>query len=256
MHLFEHKHKSENTPLSAQSLLGNRESFLLEVDHLLICALEEGIGVSILQEFGLHCSNQIVQHVGQGTASTILFFENAYIELLWVKDEKIAKQQARQPGLAPLTRARWQQTGASPFGVGLRFKPIPTHLRRRRARKYRTECVFEGMSVSLAAENLANLDEPLCFVVPEAIAFTNWLDHSSEAHRRLISHPLGIKKLTGVKITVDSDKELTNAVSILKDNGVIAVERGTSPLLELTFDSGLKEKVFDARPILPICLRY
>jgi hypothetical protein len=255
MSLFE-REEIQNTSLPTQSPLASKESFLLEVDRLFICASQGELGVSILQEFGLHCSHQIVQHLGQGIASTVLFFENAYIELIWVEDEKIAEQQARQPGLAPLSRTRWQQTGASPFGVGLRCQPIPTYFRRRRARKYRMECLLEEIPVRLAAENLANLEEPLCFLVPEALAFTNWLDRSLETHRQLISHPVGVKKLTGVKITVDSNQKLTHAVSLLQDNGVIAIERGTSPLLELTFDSGIAQKVFDTRPILPICLKY
>ena len=117
------------------------------------------------------------------------------------------------------------------------------------------ECMPKEMPVRLAAENLANLEEPLCFLVPEALAFTNWLDHSLETHQQLISHPLGIKKLTGVKITVDSNKEPTHALSLLQNNGIVTIERGHSPLLELTFDGGIAQKFFDARPILPICLK-
>jgi hypothetical protein len=108
----------------------------------------------------------------------------------------------------------------------------------------------------LAAENLARVEEPICFVIPDSIALTTWLDHSLDAHQQLISHPLGVRTLTGIKITLNSDKELTNAVSLLDCNGIVTIERGTAPLLELTFDSGTKAKILDARPMLPIQLRY
>lgn len=255
MSSFKHTYELENAPPLAQLPLVSKKDFLLAVDRLFICASQKEISVSALQEIGLQCSHQVVKHLGQEIASTILFFENAYIELIWVDGEKIAERQAKQPGIAPLTRAHWQRTGASPFGIGLRCQPIPALFRRRRAKKCRIECMPKEMPVRLAAENLANLEEPLCFLVPEALAFTNWLDRSLETHQQLISHPLGIKKLTGVKITVDSNKELTHAVSLLQDNDIVTIERGSYPLLELTFDGGIAQKFFDARPILPICLK-
>jgi hypothetical protein len=67
---------------------------------------------------------------------------------------------------------------------------------------------------------------------------------------------LGVRTLTGVKITLNSDKELTNAVALLDRNSIVAIERGTTPLLELTFDGGTKGKILNARPMLPILLRY
>lgn len=256
MSFFKDTYELEDVSPPAQLPLASKEDSLLAVDRLFICASQKEISVSILQEFGLHCSHQVVKHLGREIASTILFFENAYVELIWVDEEKIAEQQTKQLGIAPLTRAHWQRTGASPFGIGLRCQPIPTLFRRRRANKCRMDCIPKEMPVRLAAENLAILAEPLCFLVPEALAFTNWLDRSLETHQRLISHPLGIKKLTGVKITVDSNNELTHAVSLLQNNGIATIERGRSPLLELTFDGGIAQNFFDARPTLPICLKY
>jgi hypothetical protein len=111
-------------------------------------------------------------------------------------------------------------------------------------------------SINFSAENLANVEEPICFTIPNNIALTTWLDRTRANHQQLISHPLEVKKLTGVKITVNSHRGLTNAVALLEDNGIIAIDRGQSPLLELIFDENAKGKVVDARPILPIVLKY
>lgn len=224
---------------------------LLEVDHLVVYVSEGTTSVSVLQEFGLHCSSRRVQRPEQGTASQIIFFENAYLELIWVEDEQAVEEYAARTGIDILKRTRWQQSRASSFGVGLRYASGTAD-----QRKYWVEWMRSHTYINLAAENLASLEEPLCFVIPDSIALTTWLDRSLEAHQQLISHPLGVRTLTGVKITVNSDKELTNSVSLLDRNGIVAIKRGTSPLLELTFDGGAKGKILDARPMLPILLRY
>jgi hypothetical protein len=224
---------------------------LLEVDHLVIYVSEGSTSVSVLQEFGLHCSSRRVQRPEQGTASQIIFFENAYLELIWVEDERAVEEYAARTGFDILKRTRWQQTRASPFGVGLRCESGTVD-----QKQYWAEWMRSHTYINLAAENLARVEEPLCFVIPDSIALTTWLDCSIEAHQQLISHPLGVRTLTGIKITLNSDKELTNAVSLLDRNGIVTIERGTAPLLELTFDSGTKAKILDARPMLPIQLRY
>lgn len=231
------------------------EDFLLEVDHIFVCTPVGGTVASVLQELGLHYSGDIARHVGQGTASNVIFFQNAYLELIWIEDKKAVEQTAAQTGLDLLTRTGWQQTRASPFGVGLRSKPgLPPP--RSRASKCWAEWMRPDTVIHFATDNLTNAAEPVCFVIPECIALTSRLDSTSEAHRQLVSHPLGVKYLTGVKITVASDAELTNTVSMLSGNRVITLARGLAPLLELTFDGGFQAQVLDARPTLPILLKY
>ena len=241
----------EQKTVMGTQLLTVVNDLLLEVDHLVVYVTEGATSVSVLQEFGLHCSSRRVQRPEQGTASQIIFFENAYLELIWVEDERAVEEYAARTGFDILKRTRWQQTRASPFGVGLRCESGTVD-----QKQYWAEWMRSHTYINLAAENLASVEEPICFVIPDSIALTTWLDHSLEAHQQLISHPLGVRTLTGIKITLNSDKELTNAVSLLDRNGIVTIERGTAPLLELTFDSGNKAKILDARPMLPIQLRY
>jgi hypothetical protein len=231
------------------------DDFLLEVDHIFVHTIKGAARVSVLQELGLHCSDHLVRRVEQGTASKIIFFENAYLELIWIEDEHAVEQQAVRTGIDILGRFHWQHTGASPFGIGLRGKSGTAELMPH-SNPHWAEWMRPEMSIRFAAENLASVEEPIYFVIPDSIALTTWLDRSCEAHRQLISHPLGVRKLTGVKITVNSDKELTDAVSLLCLHGVVAIERGMSPLLEITFDSASRGKIIDARPVLPIVLKY
>ncbi|MHC5762548.1 VOC family protein [Nostoc sp.] len=231
------------------------DDFFLEVDHIFVCTTKDTESISVLQELGLHCSNQAVQHFKQGTASKIIFFENTYLELIWIEDKHLLEQQSVHTGVHTLSRLHRQHIRASPFGVGLRRKFNHGNLRFH-STLYWSEWMRPQMSISFAAENLVNQEEPFCFMIPDSIALTAWLDPSLTAHQKLISHPLGVKKLTSVKITINSDKHLTDAISLLSTHSSVAIERGESPLLELTFDEGIREKNLDARPILPILLKY
>lgn len=249
-------HQLEKALISIPSTPVNADDFLLEVDHIFICATESLQGVAVLQEFGLYCHELTVRRAGQGTASTIVFFENTYLELISIEDENTVEQYAARTGIDFLARAHWQQTtGVSPFGIGLRGKPKTAELMPDDGQHWAEETRLDVFT-HFAAENLASLEEPICFVIPETLALTTWLDLSCEAHQRLISHPLGVRKLTGIKIIVNSDKELTDAISLLSENGVVAIEQGRSPLLELTFDGGTRGQILDARPMLPILLKY
>ena len=231
------------------------DDFFLEIDHIFVCTTKDAESISVLQELGLHCSNQAVQHFKQGTASKIIFFENTYLELIWIEDKHLVEQQSVHTGVHTLSRLHGQHTRASPFGVGLRRKFNHGNLRSH-SNLYWSEWMRSQMSISFAAENLVNQEEPFCFMIPDSIALTAWLEPSLTAHQKLISHPLGVKKLTSVKITINSDKHLTDAMSLLSTHSAVAIERGESPLLELTFDEGIREKNLDARPILPILLKY
>ncbi|GAA6624138.1 VOC family protein [Scytonema sp. NUACC26] len=230
-------------------------SFILEVDHIFVCTTKYVAEALVLQELGLHCSSCLVRRVEQGTASRIIFFENTYLELIWVEDERAFERHFGCNGIHTLARFDWQRTGASPFGFGLRSKfrtaKSPLSFRQRRIENTRSD-----LSVRFATPNVVSLEEPICFVIPNSIALTTWFNASLPEHQQLISHPLGVNKLTGVKVTVSSDRSLSRAISLLCLHGIVTIEKGTSPLLELTFDSEIRGKILDARPILPILLKY
>jgi hypothetical protein len=231
------------------------DNFLLEIDHLLIFALEEILEVSILQEFGLCCNTQIIRRVEQGTASRVFFFENVYLEVVWLEDKERARQHAIDTGIDILARTCWQQTGASPFGIGLRCKrEIDDFMPYSKIHRFRRNQL--DRSIKFSQENLAHLTEPLCFTIPNHLALTTLINCSCQQHRQLIYHPLGVKKLTSTNITINGNEKLTNTISLLDRHNVLTIQRGIFPLLDLTFDNNLKQKIIDFRPILPMLINY
>jgi len=228
---------------------------LLEIDHVLLYLADGQLGASVLEELGFTVSAHTIGNTNQGTASRSIFFENAYIELIWIEDEDAAEQYGTQTGVDILNRTHWQQTGASPFGISLRHRSTLTALKSC-SRQPRAEPIQCNTFISFSAENLASTAEPLCFLIPERLALTNWLDLSLEVHQQLVAHPLGVKKLTDVKITITGEQDLSDTPAYLAESGIITIERGISPLLELTFDHGYTGKLLDARPVLSVLIKY
>ncbi|HHP7243210.1 MAG TPA: hypothetical protein ACFE0H_00845 [Elainellaceae cyanobacterium] len=241
---------STETSLASSSKIDS----LLEVDHLFICIAEE-VDISVLQEAGLRCSNYTVRRGGQGTASRLILFENAYLELIFVEDEGVAAQTSQRTGIDLLARSHWQHTHCSPFGVGLRRKSNMAHLAAC-FQQSRIEPIPRDPQIHFATDNRVNQAEPLCFLIPDCIAFTQWLDPTSDAHQYLLTHPLGINQLTDINITIDSTRTLTPTIAMLSQSCLVSIEQGMVPLLELVFDAGKQAQRLDLRPRLPVLLRY
>ena len=105
-------------------------------------------------------------------------------------------------------------------------------------------------------QNLENESEPICFVVSQPLALSSWLDYDNPAHQQLLKHPSGVRKISSICLGVNSPEQLSNSVSLLKNNNVIELEQGKEPLLQLTFDDDRKGEVFDIRSVLPILLKF
>ncbi|HST23622.1 MAG TPA: VOC family protein, partial [Blastocatellia bacterium] len=99
------------------------KTFPLELDHILIWVTKGAPEIKALEDIGLQAFGETTHHIGQGTASKVFVFENAYLELIWVDDEQAATKNAARTGINMKTRAQWKQTGASPFGIGLHYLP-------------------------------------------------------------------------------------------------------------------------------------
>lgn len=226
----------------------------LEVDHLVVY-VDGGDPKRILpKELRFGFTNCLVRRTEQGVVARIIFFENIYLEIVFIKDVTIAARRAALPGMNSLMCAHWQQTTASPFELSLRYKTgssVPT-----RFRKYGVEWIWSDASVYYAADNLAALEEPMCFILPDSLGLNTWLDPSLKIHRTLITHPLGVRRITDVAITGRMENKLSSATSMISRSKIVTIKHGILPLLELTLDSGSTDRIIDARPHLPILFRY
>lgn len=131
------------------------------IDHLFVFCRPLAPEFDHLRRHGLQAGLRRA-HTGQGTANLCIGFADAYLELLWLDDEHAARNAHSKP-LGLHERARWRETGASPFGIAVRpertgspppFVPWDYH----------PDYLPPGQSIAMAC-NSGVLGEPLLFQI-------------------------------------------------------------------------------------------
>ena len=166
----------------------------LEIDHLIVCCDPGAPEAEALIAAGLIEGSSNV-HAGQGSANRRFFFENAYLELLWIDDPAQAK---REPVRRTRLWERWLRRDASacPFGIAFRpsdpaaetLPPFPTWA-------YHAPYLPAQVSIGIA------LATPLA--EPEFLYLT-FATRPDAKRREPIEHPAGLRRLTGVRVGLPS----------------------------------------------------
>lgn len=217
----------------------------LSLDHVVIFTAVDAPEADTLTSFGLAGFGGSTRHGDLGTASTSFFFENTYLELFWAHDLPHAQSVMQSVGFDLDTRVHWRITGASPYGIMFYRAdeaPIP----------FPTETLhIEGMPGDLQFASSADTS-PYYGVVPPPLEYRAF---GATFPPDAVQHPLGVRRVTGIRIEVSSPT-LDPIARRLSSSELVNFEIGLSPLLELTFDGGWQGKTLDARPSLPLVLKY
>jgi hypothetical protein len=221
----------------------------IELDHVFICTAAGAPEAERLIEFGL-TEGSPNRHPGQGTANRRFFFQNAFLELLWVEDPAEAQNElVRRTGLWE----RWSRRGrgASPFGVGFRpgpetGKPVPFP-----TWEYRPPYLPEPLAIHMAA-NSDVATEPLLFY----LAFGRRPNPDDSARRQPRDHAAGLRTITGVRVGVahgGAGPELRAAEASCPG---LQLSPAIEDLMEISFDGETRGESIDFRPALPLILRW
>jgi len=110
--------------------------------HVFVFVEDQAAALAALDSCGLAESFRR-RHPGQGTANVAACFDNAYLELLWAEDPaELASTLVARTRLSE--RSRWRETGACPFGIGMRGRlPFPCW-------DYRASFLPEGAAIQVA----------------------------------------------------------------------------------------------------------
>lgn len=205
------------------------------VDHVFVFCERSAPEQQRLVEAGLAVGLRR-EHGGQGTANVCFGFADAYLELLWLADEAAA----RDPMVKPLglhERARWRETGASPFGVCLR-PGTPGARPPFASWPYAPRYLPPGLTIEMAC-NSGVVGEPMLFAVDRPfVPFA-------------VPHPLAERRLAEVVLTVP-DLAPMSSLRELSVPGLRVVE-GAAHGCELVFADARGERL-DLRPTLPLVL--
>jgi hypothetical protein len=219
----------------------------LEPDHAYIWVSHGAPEATVLRELGITQWPDTVKH-GEGVEWTGFQFENFYLELLWVVDEQLFQEKWVSWHAPHLERADWRTTGASPFGLAfhradLEISELPA--------PFRVEGWWDeqGGYVSDASAQM-----PFLMVMGSRYSMPDPYWMTPEV-RALATHALGIRRLTGWTLTTPHSLD-DEALQLLAEQGALRIQSSSGHLLELTFDGARQGKSYDARPDLPLVVRY
>ena len=224
---------------------------VLELDHVYIVIQPPASpAAEALRRAGLTVDTTVNRHEGQGTASIAAFFDNAYLELLWI-DPGIPVDSAHRVDFDDFTRAaRWPTSGASPFGVGLHFLtgasadlPVP-------ARPLPAPHLGPTAFYLLLRQPQESLAADL-FIMPAPAAVPSWISRYRDRRPDLFTHPSGARRVTRV-VLHGSQANRPRAADLALEP--VTFEPADTPYIMVEFDAGIQGRVWDLRPALPLVL--
>ncbi len=214
----------------------------IQVDHIFIFTSKDAPEAGKLVEAGFLEGPRRV-HTGQGTSNGCFFFDNMYLELIWVHDV----DEARRADISLVERSSWKQSGYCPFGIGLRTVPdnsaLPDIIK---TSDYNPPYLPKGASIR-TVDNPDNISiEPELFFIP----FSRKVSDEWRAHKN------GVRDITAIKIVTPHFDKLSPQARYFQDLGVMSFRKGEKYLLELGFDNLSRRKTVDLRPDIPakMCL--
>lgn len=212
-----------------------------ELDHVFVATAPGGSEIAALVSRGF-AEGRTNTHTGQGTASRGIFFDNAYLEFIWLVDPAEAGSDTiRRTHLRERTDPRHP---ANPFGVGMRSPdaaadPFETW-------DYAPPYLPSGVVIPVGL-NCERLDEPFLFFLP-------W---SHGPAWDVPDHPNGTRAITGISLVLpECEGSSSPELEALSRLGVVEVERGPEPLMRVELDGGARANSVDLRPAVPLLVRW
>lgn len=199
---------------------------MLHLDHIFVFVEPDAPEKKRLDEAGLVESYRR-DHRGQGTSNVCYCFDNAYLELLWVRDaEELSSKNVAPTRLAE--RADRHQVGTSPFGIALRSEPVdaplpfPTW-------KYDAPFLPDGVQIDVAQDS-RDPTQPFIFRAPGGTRPDSWSDGRAGARQMRT----GLAEIMAVKLGYAPPNEPGEAIRNLEATGLLSVStRSGGPGLRL-----------------------
>ncbi len=237
-------------PSSARAHGGER----FAIDHIFFFSDRFAPELAYAQQHGFDRWPFPNTHTGQGTTGAYMYFDNVYIEFLWVDDPEAAEANIPRIHSDFNLRNDWRKNpDISPFGIGLKDyeedKPSPFE-----TKEYTAEWMRGNFSL-YSTKGAENEKEPYTFFLPLEITGEARATFGPQSAQHL-EHPNGARVLTGVKLVLPKGQKLSQTLKTLEKEGVLEIGHGDAHLMELTFDDGKQGKTADLRPHSPFIIRY
>lgn len=215
----------------------------MEIDHIFIFSNNGGKEADKLVEFGLTEGSSRI-HPGQGTTNRKFYFENFFLEILWVIDENEIRSELTSKTKL-WERSQFDNNDFSPFGLCLVNSKLTDKLFEQ-SESYQPKYFPERMSIDIIT-NEKNPNLPWTFRLP--------FRDEKKAHNEPTNHKNGIRKLTHIEFEVLLNKDDTEFKTFFQNSEHIDFKSGQRNNLTLEFDNFNQKKVM-AFEELDLTIKY
>ena len=202
----------------------------MEIDHIFIFSNNDGKEADKLVEFGfIEGSSRI--HPGQGTINRKFYFENFFLEVLWVIVEtEIQSELTSKTKL--WERSQFDKNDFSPFGLCLVNSELTDKLFED-SQIYQPNYFPKGMSIDIIT-NEKNPNLPWTFRLPYR--------GEIKAHNEPTYHENGIRQLTHTEFEIKLSNDQKGFKTYFQNSENIDFKKGQRNHLTLEFDNKSQKK--------------
>jgi hypothetical protein len=226
-----------------------------EIDHIFFFSEGFAPELSYLEQQGFLRWPFDTSHNGQGTTGRYVYFDNFYIEFLWVDDADAASANTDGTVTNFNDRNRWSSDASvSPFGIGLRDNQEGTP-RGFETSEYSAEWMG-GEFVLSPTGSAQDLAEPWSFFMPRDM-LSNPRDSFGGRSASRLEHSSGARLLTGMTLVLPAGQQPSSTLQALAADGLVSIIEGEEHRIELTLDYGEQGITTDLRERgIPIVFHY
>lgn len=198
----------------------------MDIDHIFIFSANRGSEAAQLIDFGL-VEGSSRAHPGQGTTNRKFYFENFFLELLWVSNENEIKSKRTGPTLLWERSVRGNQY--SPFGLCLHNNEASRDLFKE-SDSYNPVYFPKEKTIDIIKNEKAG-SLPWTFRLPQ-------IEAPSKSAKEPTHHRNGIKRLTNAFFGVKSEHLSHPFTSFFESDENIGFFESEHDHLMLAFDDG------------------
>lgn len=194
-----------------------------QIDHIFICTAAEAPEAAELTAAGL-VEGEPNTHPGQGTANRRFFFDNGFLELLYVTDASEARSEPTAP-----TRIweRWagRTSHTNPFGICFSSEDGKRDALPFKTWSHTPDYLPEGRAIWFAE------DQPLS--EPELFAL-GW-PHRPMTAGQPTDHPAGLHSIRAVTVGLPDPQRTSVSLRAARAAGLLNLARSATPRLTIEF---------------------
>lgn len=218
----------------------------MKIDHIFICSTDPERDTQILSDFGL-TEGPPNTHPGQGTANKRFFFDNVYIEFLYIEHTENAQSAISRPSkLYERITQYSNDSNISPFGFGIYPSDNGLKITDYNTWEYKPQFLHPPLKMDIFGNSLA---EPMYYHM-------EFLSEAGKTGQIKFKHCDHINFISAIKLHTPRAALNSKFKQNIHDYKIIEYFPNETHVLELEFDHATQQKSHDFRPEIPLIFKW